>query len=96
MSGVTACQGFSKFVVDLRLLVVVRRSFSIISVPRIAFASLDSLAPDSQVPALPNKPPEPTPTSVTPRAIECAVELKQMYRNRFEARGAPAAVVAHL
>jgi hypothetical protein len=96
MPGISARQGFSKFVVHRWLLVVVRLSVSIISVPRIAFASLDSLAPDSQVPALPNKTPEPTTTAVTPRAIECVVELKQMNRNRFEARGAPAAVVAHL
>jgi hypothetical protein len=54
------------------------------------------VTPEIRVPALPNKPPEPTTTSVTPRAIECVVELKQMNRNRFEARGAPAAVVAHL
>jgi len=44
----------------------------------------------------PNKTPEPTPTSVTPRAFESVVELKQMNPDRFEARGAPAAVVAHL
>ena len=44
----------------------------------------------------PNKAPEPTPTSVTPRAIEGVVELKQMNLSRFEAHGAPAAVVAHL
>jgi hypothetical protein len=49
-----------------------------------------------QVPGTPNKSPEPTPTAVTPRAIECMVELKQMNLNRFEAHGAPAAVVAHL
>jgi hypothetical protein len=44
----------------------------------------------------PNKSPEPTPTAVTPRAIEWVVEMKQMNRSRFVARGAPAAVVAHL
>jgi hypothetical protein len=43
-----------------------------------------------------NKTPEPTPTSVTPRAIECMIEMKQMNPNRSEARGAPAVVVAHL
>jgi hypothetical protein len=96
MPGMSARQGVQKFVVHRCLLVVVRSSVSIISVPRIAFASLDSLAPDSQVPALPNKPPEPTTTSVTPRAIECIAELKRMNPSRFVARGAPAAVVAHL
>jgi hypothetical protein len=58
--------------------------------------NLALLNPDIQVPVAPNKPPEPTPTSVTPRATECVVELKQMNSNRSEARGAPAAVVAHL
>jgi hypothetical protein len=45
--------------------------------------------------AEPNKAPEPTPTAVTPRAIECVVEMKQRNPNRSAARGAPAAFVAH-
>jgi broad specificity phosphatase PhoE len=44
----------------------------------------------------PNKAPEPTPTAVTPRAMEDKSQLKQWICNRDEARGAPAAVVAHL
>jgi hypothetical protein len=96
MPGISARQGILKFVVHRCLLVLVRRSFSIISVPRSSFASLASATPEIQVPAVPNKTPEPTTASVTPRAIECVVELKQMNSNRSEARGAPAAVVAHL
>jgi hypothetical protein len=49
-----------------------------------------------RIPSVPNKSPEPTPTAVTPRAIEGVAELEQMNPNRFEARGAPAVVVAHL
>jgi hypothetical protein len=47
-------------------------------------------------PQKPNKAPEPTPTAVTPRAMEVKFEMKQWICNRDEARGAPAAVVAHL
>jgi predicted transcriptional regulator len=43
-----------------------------------------------------NKAPEPTPTAVTPRAMEIMIELKQWICNRDEARVVPAAVVAHL
>jgi hypothetical protein len=87
---------FLRLVVDRCLLVICASSFPIISVPMIAFASLASLTPEIQVPAVPNKAPEPTTTSVTPRAIECVVELKQMNSDRSEASGAPAVVVAHL
>jgi len=45
---------------------------------------------------MPNKAPEPTPGLVTPRAIECASEMKRRDRNRDAARGAPSPVVAHL
>jgi hypothetical protein len=44
----------------------------------------------------PNKAPEPTPTAVTPRAMEAKFEMKGWICNRDEARGAPAAGVAHL
>jgi hypothetical protein len=44
----------------------------------------------------PNKALEPTPTAVTPRAMDVKIEMKQWICNRDEARGAPAAVVAHL
>jgi len=44
----------------------------------------------------PNKAPEPTPGLVTPRAMECASEMKRWDRNRDAARGAPSPVVAHL
>jgi hypothetical protein len=44
----------------------------------------------------PNKAPEPTPTAVTPRAIEMMTEVKQWICSRDEARVAPAVVVAHL
>ena len=43
----------------------------------------------------PNKAPEPTSGSVTPRAIVRANELKQPNVNRHAARGAPAPAVAH-
>jgi hypothetical protein len=46
--------------------------------------------------AEPNKAPEPTPGSVTPRAVESKIEMKQPKENRSVARGAPAPVVAHL
>ena len=45
---------------------------------------------------LPNKSPEPTPGSVTPRAIVRAVELKPVNANRDAARVVPAPGVAHL
>jgi hypothetical protein len=44
----------------------------------------------------PNKAPEPTATSVTPRAISRSAELKRRTENRSEARVAPAVAVAHL
>ena len=44
----------------------------------------------------PNKAPEPTPSAVTPHAIEGVIELKQQNPIRDAARSAPAAVVAHL
>ena len=44
----------------------------------------------------PNKAPEPTPGLVTPRAMECASEMKRRSGNRDAARGAPSPVVAHL
>jgi len=44
----------------------------------------------------PNKAPEPTPRSVTPRAIVSEIEMKQRNPNRPAARVAPARVVAHL
>jgi hypothetical protein len=44
----------------------------------------------------PNKAPEPTTTAVTPRAIEMNSEWKKSIVGCNEARGAPAAVVAHL
>jgi hypothetical protein len=47
-------------------------------------------------PQKPNKAPEPTPTAVTPRAVEVVIEVKQWICNRDKARGAPAAGVAHL
>jgi hypothetical protein len=43
-----------------------------------------------------NKAPEPTPTAVTPRAIVMKFEVKNWNVESKEARGAPAAVVAHL
>ena len=43
-----------------------------------------------------NKAPEPTPTSVTPRAISRAIEVKRQSPEPNLARGAPDAVVAHL
>ena len=47
-------------------------------------------------PKPPNKAPEPTTTSVTPRAILRSSEVKQRTEARSEARVVPAAVVAHL
>ena len=44
----------------------------------------------------PNKALEPTSTSVTSRAIEFILEMKQMSPDRNAARGAPAVAVAHL
>jgi hypothetical protein len=44
----------------------------------------------------PNKALEPTPTAVTPRASSGMMKMKQLKVNRHVARGAPAAVVAHL
>jgi hypothetical protein len=44
----------------------------------------------------PNKAPEPTPGLVTPRAMECAFEMKRQNEKRDAARGAPSPVVAHL
>jgi hypothetical protein len=44
----------------------------------------------------PNKALEPTPTAVTPRAIEVNFEINKWNCDRIDARGAPAAVVAHL
>ena len=44
----------------------------------------------------PNKTPEPTPTSVTLRAIVSSPELKLRTDNPLAARSAPAVVVAHL
>jgi hypothetical protein len=44
----------------------------------------------------PNKAPEPTPRSVTSRAVIVVSELKRRTKNRSAARAAPARVVAHL
>jgi hypothetical protein len=44
----------------------------------------------------PNKAPEPTTMSVTPRATLRVIEMKPRTANRHAARGAPAMVVAHL
>jgi hypothetical protein len=44
----------------------------------------------------PNKAPEPTPTAVTPRATLRIIKMKQLKVDSHVARGAPAAVVAHL
>ena len=43
-----------------------------------------------------NKAPEPTPGLVTPRALECAFEMKRRNVKRDAERGAPSPVVAHL
>ena len=43
-----------------------------------------------------NKAPEPTTTSVTPRATEREIEMKQRDEFQSEARVVPAVVVAHL
>ena len=45
---------------------------------------------------VPNKAPEPTPPSVTPRASESVFEMTPRNVNRSDARGAPAGGVAHL
>ena len=45
---------------------------------------------------MPNKAPEPTPGSVTPRATVSVFEVKRENVIRIAARGAPAPVVAHL
>jgi hypothetical protein len=47
-------------------------------------------------PKAPNKAPEPTPTSVTPRASSRSLDLKPWSAAPHPARGAPAVVVAHL
>jgi hypothetical protein len=47
-------------------------------------------------PKEPNKAPEPTPTAVTPRAMEMKIEMKTRNCDRCEARVAPAVGVAHL
>jgi hypothetical protein len=44
----------------------------------------------------PNKAPEPTPTAVTPRAMEGICEMKKWIASSKEARVVPAAGVAHL
>ena len=44
----------------------------------------------------PNKAPEPTSRSVTPRAIEGKAEMKQWHESRSAARVAPEQAVAHL
>jgi GNAT superfamily N-acetyltransferase len=54
------------------------------------------MAHSFQATKLPNKAPEPTPTAVTPRAIEMKFERSNWIVEPNEARGAPAAVVAHL
>ena len=45
---------------------------------------------------LPNKAPEPTRATVTPRAIEMKTEMKPLTTGSLAARGAPVARVAHL
>jgi hypothetical protein len=47
-------------------------------------------------PYFPNKAPEPTACSVTPRAIAGKAEMKQWKEHRPAARGAPEQAVAHL
>ncbi len=47
-------------------------------------------------PERPNKAPEPTRGSVTPRAVEVLFRMKNPTANRHTARGAPAPRVAHL
>jgi len=49
-----------------------------------------------QICVSPNKAPEPTPTSVTPRATSRGFEVKRRSVEPILARGAPDAVVAHL
>ena len=46
--------------------------------------------------SMPNKALEPTPTSVTPRAIAPTSEMNHQTENRLQARVVPAAGVAHL
>jgi hypothetical protein len=58
--------------------------------------SFEVISDCSSFPKPPNKAPEPTPTAVTSRAMEVNFEMKTRNCNRYEARGAPAAVVAHL
>jgi hypothetical protein len=58
--------------------------------------SFEVISDCSSFPKPPNKAPEPTPTAVTSRAMEMNFEMKTRKYNRIEARGAPAAVVAHL
>jgi hypothetical protein len=54
------------------------------------------LAAYTKAPKPPNKAPEPTPGSVTPRATSRVMKLKQKIADRNLARGAPAPGVAHL
>jgi hypothetical protein len=49
-----------------------------------------------RIPGAPNKSPEPTPTSVTPRATAPFSEMKPPTETRWPARVVPAVVVAHL
>jgi hypothetical protein len=58
--------------------------------------SFEVISDCSSFPKPPNKAPEPTPTAVTPRAMEMNCEMKRWICNCGETRGAPAAVVAHL
>ena len=67
-------------------------SFVRIGDHKFALANLFRMTPGQK----PNKAPEPTPGLVTPRAMECASEMKRWNRNRDAARGAPSPVVAHL
>jgi hypothetical protein len=55
-----------------------------------------SVASDFGHPTQPNKAPEPTTRSVTPRAFLRISEMKLQTRNRHAARVAPERVVAHL
>ena len=61
-----------------------------------AFDRLRSIDASMGYARSPNKAPEPTAGSVTPRAIERVIELKPQHANRAAARGAPAPTVAHL
>jgi hypothetical protein len=49
-----------------------------------------------RIPGAPNKSPEPTTTSVTPRALALFSETKPPTETRLPARLVPAVVVAHL